>query len=83
MSDEPSQQQLSELLKTAEDNDLDYVLFEQNSPGRISEVIQEEIGAEAEYIHNMEVRTEADIENQEDYISLMKRNLGVLDKVTE
>ncbi|MEY8560690.1 zinc ABC transporter substrate-binding protein [Jeotgalicoccus halotolerans] len=83
MSDEPSQQQLSELLKTAEDNDLKYVLFEQNSPGRISEVIQEEIGAEAEYIHNMEVRTEADIENQEDYISLMKRNLGVLDKVTE
>ena len=83
MSEEPSQQQLSELMKIAKENNLQYVLFEQNSSGRVSEVIQEEIDAEAEYIHNMEVRTEEDIANGEDYISLMTRNLEVLDKVTE
>lgn len=83
MSDEPSQQQLTELSKTAKDNNLNYVLFEQNSTGKISEVVQDEIGAEAEHIHNMEVLTEEDINNGEDYISLMEKNLQVLDQVTE
>ena len=83
MSDEPSQQQLKELSQTAQENNLSYVLFEQNSPGKISKVVQDEIGAEAEYIHNMEVLTEENISNDEDYISLMEKNLQVLDKVTE
>lgn len=83
MSEEPSQQELTELMKTAEDNDLEYVLFEQNNSGQVSEVIQQEINAEAEYIHNMEVLTESNISEKEDYISLMKRNLEVLDKVTK
>ena len=83
MSDEPSQQQLKELSKTAQENNLSHVLFEQNSPGKISKVVQDEIGAEAEYIHNMEVLTEENISNDEDYISLMEKNLQVLDKVTD
>ncbi|NMA80961.1 MAG: zinc ABC transporter solute-binding protein [Jeotgalicoccus halophilus] len=83
MSEEPSQRQLATLMETAEKNHLKYVLFEQNSSGRISEVIQQEINAEAEYIHNMEVLTEENIDDEEDYISLMNKNLEVLDKVTE
>lgn len=83
MSDEPSQHQLTELMETAKDNNLNYVLYEQNSYGRISEIIQQEIGAEAEKIHNMEVLTDEDIANEEDYLSLMRRNLEILDKVTE
>ncbi|CAD2072495.1 hypothetical protein JEOAER750_00298 [Jeotgalicoccus aerolatus] len=46
-------------------------------------MIQQEINAEAEYIHNMEVLTEENIDDEEDYISLMNKNLEVLDKVTE
>jgi zinc transport system substrate-binding protein len=34
-------------------------------------------------IHNMEVRTEEDIDNDEDYMSLMRYNLDTLVKVTE
>lgn len=83
MSDEPSQQQLTELLETTKDNNLNYVLYEQNSTGRISEIIQEQIGAESEKIHNMEVLTEEDISNEENYLSLMRGNLEILDKVTE
>lgn len=83
MSDEPSQQQLTELLEIAKDNNLNYVLYEQNSTGRISEIIQEQIGAESEKIHNMEVLTEEDISNEENYLSLMRENLEMLDKVTE
>jgi zinc transport system substrate-binding protein len=83
MTDEPSQSQLAGLIDTVREYELDYVLHEQNSTNTISEVIQNEIGAEAEMIHNMEVRTEEDITNDEDYISLMQRNLEVLEKVTD
>ena len=48
-----------------------------------SKVIQDEIGAEALTIHNLEVRTEEDIENERDYISLMEDNLEILDQVTK
>lgn len=83
MTDEPSQRQLTELIQTVKDHDLDYVLYEQNNTSNISTVIQEEIDAESEMLHNMEVRTEEDISNGEDYISLMRKNLETLVKVTE
>lgn len=83
MTDEPSQSQLTELIQTVNEHDLEYVLYEQNSTNSISRVIQDEIDAEAEMIHNMEVRTEEDISNDEDYISLMEKNLATLEKVTE
>ncbi|WP_097039932.1 metal ABC transporter solute-binding protein, Zn/Mn family [Salinicoccus kekensis] len=83
MTDEPSQRQLAGLIDTVREYDLEYVLYEQNNTNNISEVIQNEIGAEAEMIHNMEVRTEEDINNDADYISLMQYNLDVLEKVTE
>lgn len=84
MSEEPSQRQLTELSDTAEENNLDYVLFEQNnSDARLPKVIQEQIDADARIIHNLEVRTEEDINDEEDYISLMRRNLEVLDEVTD
>lgn len=83
MTDEPSQSQLTELIQTINEHDLEYVVYKQNSTNNISEVIQSEIDAEAEMIHNMEVRTEEDISNGDDYISLMRKNLEVLEKVTE
>src|SRR5690625_882294 len=81
--EEPSQKELTEVMKAADKYDLDYVLYEQNSDSRLSKVIQEQIGAEDLTIHNLEVRTEEDIENKEDYISLMNDNLEILDKVTK
>ncbi len=62
---------------------MDYVLFEQNSSDRVSDIIQEQIGAKALYIHNLSVLTEADINEGEDYMSLMKHNLDVLNQATE
>ncbi|WP_405099534.1 metal ABC transporter solute-binding protein, Zn/Mn family [Oceanobacillus sp. FSL H7-0719] len=79
--DEPSQKELIEVMKAAEEYDLNTVLYEQNSDNRLSKVVQEETGAEAATIHNLEVRTEEDIKNGEDYISLMEYNLDILDKV--
>ncbi|MEI3611278.1 metal ABC transporter solute-binding protein, Zn/Mn family [Pseudogracilibacillus sp. SO30301A] len=82
-SEEPSQKALTEVIKAAEEYNLDYVLYEQNSKNRLSEIIQDQIGAEAVMIHNLEVRTEEDIENEKDYIELMDDNLKVLDKTTK
>ncbi len=82
-SQEPSQKQLTEVIDKAEEHNLDYILYEQNSPNRLSEVIQEQIGAEALTIHNLSVLTDEDINNHEDYISLMKYNLEILDQVTK
>lgn len=82
-SDEPSQKDLTSIMKQAETNHLDYVLLEQNSSDHIAEVMQEQLDAKVEYIHNLEVLTEKDIDNHEDYLTLMKHNLNVLDKVTD
>lgn len=82
-SQEPSQKQLTEVISQAEEHNLDYILYEQNSPNRLSEVIQEQIGAEDLTIHNLSVLTDEDIKNKEDYISLMRYNLEILDQVTK
>ena len=81
-SSEPSQKDLTKIIDQAKENDLNYIIFEQNSSNRVSEIIQEEIGAESLTIHNLAVLTEEDIMNSEDYFSLMEHNLEVLDKVT-
>ncbi|UOR13416.1 metal ABC transporter solute-binding protein, Zn/Mn family [Halobacillus amylolyticus] len=77
---EPSQKELEEIIQTAEKNQLNYVLFEQNVTPKVSEIVQNEIGAEPLRIHNLSVLTDEDISNEEDYFSLMKQNLEVLIK---
>lgn len=77
-SSEPSQKQLTELLKTAKEHDIEYVLFEQNVPSKLTETIQKEIGAKSLTIHNLSVLTSEDMENGQDYVSLMEDNIATL-----
>ncbi|MCA1010199.1 zinc ABC transporter substrate-binding protein [Halobacillus halophilus] len=77
-SNEPSQKELENIIETAEAHDLNHVLFEQNVTPKVAEVVQSEIGAEPLRIHNLSVLTEEDIQNEENYISLMKQNLEKL-----
>lgn len=81
--DEPSQKELTALVKVAKQHNIEFVIFEQNTSDRVSSIIQQHIGAKELQIHNLEVLTDEDIENEEDYMSLMKRNLDVLDKATK
>lgn len=81
-SSEPSQKELTQIIDQAEAYNLDYIIFEQNSSNRVSEIIQEQIGAQSLTVHNLSVLTETDIENDEDYLSLMEKNLETLDKAT-
>ncbi|RYG74463.1 adhesin [Lentibacillus lipolyticus] len=82
-NDEPSQKELISIIDQAKKYDMDYILFEQNSSDRISEIIQEHIGAKGLAIHNLSVLTEADINEGDDYMSLMKQNLDVLNQATD
>lgn len=75
---EPSQKDLEGIIETAEEHDINHVLFEQNITPKVAEVVQKEIGAEALRIHNLSVLTEENIENEEDYFSLMRENLAQL-----
>ncbi|WP_244444972.1 metal ABC transporter solute-binding protein, Zn/Mn family [Oceanobacillus jeddahense] len=80
-SQEPSQSALVDIVDTAREYDLKYVVFERNISSRISEIIQDEIGAESAVLSNMETITEEDIENNEDYFSLMQKNIETLEAV--
>lgn len=82
-STEPSQQQLTKIIDEAKEHQLKYILYEQNTSNRISEVIEQEIGLEPLTLHNLAVLTEEDIANNEDYLSLMRKNLDTLLKATE
>lgn len=77
-SNEPSQKQLQQLIELAKENNIQYVLFEQNITPKIAEVVKQELQAESLRLHNLAVLTEEDIEQQEDYVSLMKENMNVL-----
>ncbi|KYG33375.1 metal ABC transporter solute-binding protein, Zn/Mn family [Alkalihalobacillus trypoxylicola] len=76
---EPSQAQLVELVNVANENDLKYVTFENNVSSTIAEVIQSEIGAESLILRNMESISQEDLDNGEDYISMMKKNIETLE----
>ncbi|WP_082235426.1 metal ABC transporter solute-binding protein, Zn/Mn family [Halobacillus massiliensis] len=75
---EPSQKEVQNIVETAEDHGLNYVLFEQNITPRVADVVRKEIDAETLRIHNLSVLTEEDLENKDDYFTLMQRNLEVL-----
>ena len=80
-SNEPSQQQLIQLIDLVEDRAIDTILFEQNISSKVSEVIRDEAGLETKELHNLSTLRTEDIEAGEDYFSLMERNLTVLEDV--
>ncbi|MEK5036921.1 metal ABC transporter solute-binding protein, Zn/Mn family [Sporosarcina sp. FSL K6-3457] len=77
---EPSQKQLASLVEYAKTHNLKYVLFEQNVSSKLTDIIRKEIGADSLMLHNLGVLTAEDVENNEDYLSLMKYNIETLAK---
>ena len=81
-TDEPSQKELVTLIKAIKEQGLDYIIFNQRGKHRLSTIVQQQTKTEKRIIHDLEVLTEEDIKNHEDYMSLMKKNLKTLDVVT-
>lgn len=76
---EPSQNALKTIIEESQEHQISHVIFDQNLTSKVSEVIQKEIGAEALTLHNLESVTEENIENNEDYFSIMRANLKTLE----
>lgn len=81
--DEPSQKDLAYIIELAEQYDIEYVLFEKNTTNRLATIIQQHLGAKDLYIHNLENLVDEEIEDEEDYFSLMRANLEVIDQTTK
>ncbi|CAM3804355.1 zinc ABC transporter substrate-binding protein [Alkalicoccus chagannorensis] len=79
-TNEPSIQQIEETIEMMEENNINHVMFEQNIPVDVAETVREETGAEELWLHNLEAKTEEDLENEEDYFSLMEGNLEALEE---
>jgi zinc transport system substrate-binding protein len=77
---EPSQKQLAKIVKDAKDQDVHYVLFEQNVSSKLTDVVRKEIGAESLMLHNLGVLTKDDVKNDENYFSLMEQNIETIKK---
>ncbi|MFC0274006.1 metal ABC transporter solute-binding protein, Zn/Mn family [Metabacillus herbersteinensis] len=77
---EPSQKELQIIVEEAKEHDIKYVIFESNVSSNISDIVQNEIGAESLTLRNLESITEEDKTNKEDYFSLMEKNLETLKK---
>ncbi|MCT2536917.1 zinc ABC transporter substrate-binding protein [Aquibacillus koreensis] len=82
-SDQPSQKQLQSVINVVREHDIKHLLFEQNVRPKVAEVIQTETGVKSLEIHNLSVLTDDNIENGEDYFTLMYQNLEVLLNVLE
>ncbi|XQY91108.1 metal ABC transporter solute-binding protein, Zn/Mn family [Metabacillus sp. HB246100] len=78
---EPSQKELQTIIETAKEHSIKYIVFEENVSSNITDIVQGEIGAEAVTLSNLETITEEQINNNEDYFSLMNKNLETLKKI--
>lgn len=79
-TNEPTQQELQNLISHAKDAKIKYVLTEQNFNSKLAKMVQDEIGGKTLTLHNLSVLTDEDIKNNETYFTLMKKNISTLEK---
>lgn len=82
-SDEPSQKELVNIAKFAEETGTSFIVVDQMGANRLTVAIQEYIGAELKTIHHLETLTEEDIENKETYFTIMEQNIATLDEILD
>ena len=75
---EPSQKELTAIVDLAKKENINYIFFEQNVSSNLAKVIQQEVGADTLILHNLSVLTQDDLNNDEDYFTLMRHNIDVL-----
>jgi zinc transport system substrate-binding protein len=77
-SEEPSQQDLSQIVELAKAKHIEYILFETLSSGKIAETVKNEVGARALNLNPVENLTQDDINKGKDYFAVMKENIDTL-----
>ena len=82
-TNEPSSQKLKEIIELAKENNISYVLFEPNLSNKVASVVKREVGADSLTLHNLESLTAHEIQNKDDYLSVMKSNILSLQKALQ
>ena len=75
---EPDPARMSEIIKFAKENNVKTIFFEELVSPKVAETIAKEIDAKTEVLNPLEGLTEEQINNGEDYFTVMERNLEVL-----
>lgn len=69
---------IREIIEELTEHGIKYVIFEQNVSPKVSKIIQNEIGAKSLTLHNLKALTEENVKDQEDYLSIMRKNIDVI-----
>ena len=75
---EPSLSKISEIATYAKNNNMGYVLFDGLVNPKVAQTIANEANIKTEVLYSIDGVTKQDFDNNEDYISLMNKNLETL-----
>lgn len=77
---EPTQKELQNIIEESAEHNIHYVIFEQSVSPKVAKIIQKELGAESLTLHNLESITDKNIKQNDDYFSIMRKNLQTIEK---
>ncbi|QAY65784.1 metal ABC transporter substrate-binding protein [Paenibacillus protaetiae] len=77
---EPSPENMAEIVKFAKQNDVKTIFFETLVDPKVARTVADEIGAKTDVLNPLEGLTDEDKTNHLDYISIMTNNLKALQK---
>jgi zinc transport system substrate-binding protein len=80
---EPDAKRMSEIIKFAKENNVKTIFFEELVSPKVAETIAAEIGASTDVLNPLEGLTQEQVDQGEDYLSVMKENLETLKKALE
>lgn len=75
---EPDAARMDEIIQFAKEHDVKTIFFEELVSPKVSETIADEIGADTAVLNPLEGLTDEEINNGEDYFSVMEENLNTL-----
>jgi zinc transport system substrate-binding protein len=81
-SEEPSAARIAELKHFVEDTGIKTIYFEENAKDSIAKTLASEAGVELAVLNPLEGLTQAQMDNGEDYISIMEQNRDALQLTT-
>ncbi|MBZ3654343.1 zinc ABC transporter substrate-binding protein AdcA [Enterococcus faecium] len=79
---EPSSSRLAELKEYVRKNSINYIYLEKNANDKIAKTLANEANVKVEVLNPLESLTKKQMDNGEDYVSVMKDNLKALEKTT-
>lgn len=72
---EPSIKQIDEIIKTSRNIDANVIFYEHTINPKVAEMIANELGIDLIKLNPLESLTDEEIENNDDYLSIMEKNL--------